>query len=66
MFRKFATDPRLLDRITKQMTRPVRGKLARFARCGNLAPFISKVGETYASFYELQQRTKGNATDDHR
>jgi hypothetical protein len=41
-----------------RMTRPIRGKTARFARFGKVAPLIPRVSDDYASLYELQQRTK--------
>ena len=47
-----------MTRLTEQMARPMRGKPARFARFGSLAPLLPQVGEEYASLYELQQRTK--------
>lgn len=47
-----------MTELTEKMTRPMRGKQARFARFGNLAPLIPNVGDEYASLYELQQNTK--------
>tara|TARA_R110002111_G_scaffold144910_2_gene211218 strand:- start:10259 stop:11152 length:894 start_codon:yes stop_codon:yes gene_type:complete len=43
---------------TEKMTRPIRGKQARFARFGKIAPFIPHVGDEYTSLYDLQQNTK--------
>jgi phytanoyl-CoA hydroxylase len=51
---------------TERMTHPIRGKAARFARFGGVAPLIPQVGDNYASLYELQERTKqqvGRADD---
>ena len=47
--------------VTERMTRPIRGKAARFARFGGVAPLLPQVGDNYASLYELQKRTKQQA-----
>jgi len=47
-----------MTEATEKMTRHIRGKQARFARFGNLAPFIPQVGNEYSSLYDLQQKTK--------
>ena len=47
-----------MTEATERMTRPLRGKPARFARFGKLPPLIPFVGEEYSSLYELQERTR--------
>ena len=50
-----------MTEATERMTHPLRGKAARFARFGGVAPLIPQVGDNYASLYELQEQTKQQA-----
>ena len=47
-----------MTRLAEAIDRPIRGKRAQFARLSGPPPYIPRVGNNYASLYQLQEDTK--------